>query len=382
MSQMEQSGSAHPLFQMSFEDDVVVSAPPQEGDDQIEERVESLLGEQGAGLLTPDPPTPPAQPPAAEAAPAEPGEMSQHALLALSYQKTHGLIPDTEEIPKDLTAEGLQELLVKTKSGVEQKSAEEWEKERIESVKAQLEAQGITKKDFELLAHLKSGGNPVAVSRYEELRQWATDAPEDDDDKLETIRFAAELTGQKKEFVDAYIDANLTTAHEIETAFKEAQKTIEAAAEKVLAEDKQRLADAVEKQRKDWETFESSVKTTASKGFKGIQLNKAEQQQLVDYMTKRTVAVDVVENGQKVRKLITPYQDFGRKLLKDVEENMAFAYYSMKGSVGMINAAAETANDKFLAASLAAASKNKGSGTLSSQEDVATGEILTQIGFS
>lgn len=386
MSQMEQqNGSAHPLFQMEFQPEPDEQGVSNATAEEIDNRVEALLGDQGIG--DPAEAAPPA-PPATPSPPAEGSDdidmdgYSQHALLALSYQKTEKLIPEDVEIPKDLSADGLADFLAKAKAGKQEVNDKEWEAARIESIKNQLEAQGITKKDFELLAHLKSGGSPVAVSRYEELRQWATEPAADNDEKFETIRYAAELSGQKKEFVEAYIAQNLVSQNEIDEAFTEAQRMIGEVAEKELEADKQRLKAEQERQVETWQKFENDVKATVTKGFKSISINTVEQQELIDFMTKRSVPVDVIENGQRVRKLITPYQEFGRKLQRDMEENVAFAYHAMKGAAGMINVATKAARDSFTAAALSKVKQpTSPSGNGVPSADGVDGEILMQVGF-
>jgi hypothetical protein len=352
---------------------------------EIDNRVDALLGDQGIG----DPPA--AEPPAADAVtpsvPASGGDAidtdgySPHALLALSYQKVEKLIPEDVQVPKDLTADGLADFLAQAKAGKSEEDAKAWEAARIESIKAQLEQQGITKKDFELLAHLKAGGSPVAVSRYEELNRWATEPAEDNDEKFETIRFAAELNGQKKEYVDAYIAQNLISQNEIDEAFAASQKLISEHAERELEADRERMRIEQERRVEDWQQFENAVKGTVTKGFKSITISKPEQQELIDFMTKRSVPIDVIENGQKVRKMITPYQEFGRKLQKDMEENVAFAYHAMKGANGMINAATKAARDSFVDASIEALKNRSTSAAAPTSSGDVDGEILMQVGF-
>lgn len=387
--EQQQGGSAHPLFQMTFESEEKNFNPAsQENADEIDETVESILADQGNGEIT-SAGDPPANPPAEQADTttttndADVDGFSQSALVALSYQKTHQKIGADVEIPKDLTPDGLIDMLVAAKAGQERERDETWEKERMASVIAQLEEKGVSKKDFELLAHLKRGGSGQVVSRYHELKEWATDKVETEEEMLETIKFAAELAGQKAEYVDAYIASNLVDPAEIKKAFDEAQKSIDAVAEKELEADQERVRQGEQAKKDQWSSFENSVKATVAKPVKGITLTKADQEDVIDFMTKKSVVKDIVVNGRKVRKEITPYQEFGMNLQKNIEENVLFAYYAMKGSVGMVNAANQAANDKFLAAASAQASnKTTGSKTVAQQAiDDAEGEVLTTIGF-
>ncbi len=384
--------SAHPLFNMDVDDDENVGLDDSnESADQIDNAVDEMMadadlpGAQKEGTETPEIGTPPVKETTAVANTDDDVDTegySQEALTALFYQRSKGIIAADVVIPKDLDADGMLDLLTAAKAKAEEIKEEEKVAQLVESAKNKLAAEGISKKDFELLAHLKAGGSGAAVSRYLDLKSWATDVPADEEEKLEVIKFAAELAGQKAEYVDAWIATNLVEPEEIDKALVEAQKTIDALAEKELAADKDRMQQAEKSKLEQWSSFENNVRTFAEKGFRGIKISKADQLELVDYMTKKSIPTDVVRNGQKVRELITPYQAFGKKLQKDIEENMAFAYYSMKGSAGMVNAASQTANDKFLAAAAAAARKDIGGKKSSDQQmEEAEGELLTTMKF-
>lgn len=385
------NASPHPLFNMEVGDEENLdTGSSEESGDQIDDAVNEMMadadlpGARKEGDETPNIGAPPAEEkPAAAATDSDDlSGYSQEALTALFYQQSRGIIAKDVVIPKDLDADGMLELLTSAKASAETVKEEEKVARLVELAKNKLEAEGISKKDFELLQHLKGGGSGAAVSRYLDLKSWATDVPANEEEKLEVIKFAAELAGQKPEYVDAWIAQNLVEPEEIDKALVEAQKTIDALAEKELEADKDRMQQVEKSKQEQWTSFETNVRTFAEKGFRGIKLSKADQLELVDYMTKKSIPTDVVKNGQKVRELITPYQAFGKKLQKDIEENMAFAYYSMKGSAGMVNAASQTANDKFLAAAAAAAQKNTGGKKSSEQQmDEAEGELLTSISF-
>lgn len=381
------NASSHPLFNMEFEDDTDVNIPgSEESAEEVDKRVDALLADQG--IVDPETEQTTTAPAATVADPStttgdpEIDGYSQPALTALFFQKSHGTIGADVVIPKDLTPDGLQDLLIAGKVAKEQVSEEEKTKQLAENVKARLAAEGLTKEDFEMLAHLKRGGSGEVVSRYMELKEMATEKVETEEEMLETIKFAAELAGQKPEYVDAYIANNLMDPEEIKKAFVEAQKTIGAEADRQYQADRQRIEQVAKAEEERWTSFTAKVKELVPKGVKGITFSKADQEELIDYMTNKKINVDVMVKGQKVRKPITAYEEFGRKLQKDMEENIAFAYYSMKGSAGMVNAASQTANDKFLAA--AASQHNKTLGARKAAQPVMDdleGEIVTSMRF-
>lgn len=372
METNEAQNDIHPLFGMDFTTGGVPDEP-----------------EEGSGILentqtdppesnTPTPPDPPASPASPDI---NTQDYSEHALVALSYQQEHGLVGKDVEIPKDLEAKDMLKILAEAYFEQNEGEKEKWIADRVEAVKAHLATEGVSPEDFAYLAHLKTGGDPNMVARHLELSEYANEVMEDDEDRLERIRYAAELAGQKKEFVEAWITTNLIDSRDIKKADEEAVKTIAAVAEKELKADQARVQQEQAKVQQDWNNYVSVVYKNVETGVKGIKMSKTDQKELVDYMTVKSVTADVVVNGKKVRTKITPYQDFKNKLESSPEKDVAFAYWSLKGDVGLVNAAYNTSKDRFIAAANSRRGVQAQTAETTSMEQEVEGEILMQIGF-
>lgn len=380
----ERQSDVHPLFaSMDFEVEDKQTPALEEDAEEIDNAVEELLEDQDLpeeGTENVPVPAKKSGVTAATQDDSDLSEMSQDALVALAYQ-AKGKIAADVVIPKDLELEGLQDLLLAAKVTKESKTEEELVLARSEAVKAKLEEDGVSKQDFAFLAHLKAGGNPAVVARHIELSDYANDALEDEADMLDRVRFAAKLSGQEDKFIEAYIANSLIEEEDIKEADKAAQQTILRVANIEFARDKERMNAEGQAKVKELQAYEATVTQTIEKGFLGLKLNAADKQNLKEYMTKPSIATDIVENGKKVRKLLTPYEVFKLNLPKNSEHDAAFALWGMKGPAGMVNVAVNTGNDKFLAAA-AARQDGKGAGSKARVPELEDdGRLLTTMRF-
>ncbi len=381
----------HPLFTMDFDygsstDEGSTKVDPE----SIDKNVEKLLADHlDTGIAAtskdkaPDPPAvvPPAPTVSDPAAPKTDDDVqgaSQHALLALSYQKTHKAIAEDVVIPKDLTAEGLQDLLVTSRLKGEEKKVDDL----VALAKERLAKDGLNEERMKMLAHLENGGDPNVVSRYVELNKWANDDLKDEEDMLETIRFDAELRGQKSEFVEAYIANNLVENPEaLKKAAEDAQVSIGEVAKQEFERDKERRQLEIKQENDNWTAFTSGVKTIVKQGFNGIKLPASEEADLINYMTVKNQTLDIIKDGKPKRIPVTQYEFDGQELKKASEKNVLFAYQLMKGDKAIVNEANRTAHDKFLAAASEQAKEENNKKPLAKIPANSTGELVMAVEF-
>lgn len=305
---------------------------------------------------------------------------SKYSIGALSF-KEDGLIPAEWDVPKDLDKEGFNNLLIKAVTKRDEEAEAALIAEREAAAKTQLEEKGLTEERLNYIMHLESGGNPYVVQKYHQLQQLAKVELGTEERMLQMIRYVAGLENQDPDLVDAYI-GGLTDTEKMAEAAKRYQAKLLPLAEKELEADKARVADEIAEQEKADKDYDESLVKIIREGFFGLKLPKQEQEELIDYTTKRSVATTIDTPKGKKRVMITPFEAFGQELQKNPAKNVLIAYRSMKGVEGLANAAHKAANDKFIDALIPTASRKEKPETKQPQMSRQTSDYLMKMDFS
>jgi hypothetical protein len=275
---------------------------------------------------------------------------SNAALLALSFQKTKGLLPEELEIKKDLSAEELQDLLLEAAEKKLKGDDESYIQKREEEARQLLEAKGMTDAHLTYIQQIINGADPQIVSRVAQYRSWADAELESEEEYEAAIRAGLRLqlnnNPNAEDLIEAYMDKNVKDK-DVEILKEHANKFqgyIGQVADYLEEQDNQRVQAERAAQEQQKVQFATDIEKQLQTGFYGIELKKPKQKELHDYMTKETV---VVEIGGVKRKVTQEQADI-IKDRADMQKRAFEAYQRMTGFNKIANAAHQTAQDKFL----------------------------------
>lgn len=281
---------------------------------------------------------------------------SQAALYALSLQKTDGFFPDDIEIKKDLTA---AELKVLIKENAIRESEEEKEKrlqEVEEEAKARLAEKGLTDSHYAYIQQIINGGDPQVVSKVAQFRSWSEFEPSTEEEMEAVVRAGLKIkygAGEAEaKMIDSHIKNDLSDSEALAAAAKEQQAYIAQVADYLEEQDKLRVKNLREQELQEEKKYATEVEKQVKSGFYGLNLKKSEQQELIDYMTKKNVVIDIDTPNGKVRQKVTQEEADRIRDRADLGKRAYEAYQRKIGYDKVVNKLVDVANttstDKYL----------------------------------
>jgi hypothetical protein len=283
-------------------------------------------------------------------------DYSNWAKLALSYQQVDGKIPADVEIKKDMTADELKDLIYQTAAQQREEDLERHLKEKEEAERTRLAEKGLTDEYYAYLQQILAGGDPKVVTKVAQIRSYA-EAEVETDEELEAVVKAGLIvrhgnSPETLEMIESHVKNTLTDTDKLKAAAKSQQEYLANVAQHLEEQDKQRVKALREEHEAKEAQFAKDVATQVKSGIYGLNLTKQEQQELIDYMTKKTETVDIqTPNGVK-REKVTKEQADKMKHSSDIQRRVYEANARRVGYEKVVNKITDTVNkndaDKFL----------------------------------
>jgi hypothetical protein len=281
----------------------------------------------------------------------EPKGYSTAALFAESFKKEKGLFAD-KEIKKDLSPEELQEMLLEAAVNLREEDKEKYLQEREEAERQRLLEKGLTDDHLTYIQQIINGADPQIVSKVAQYRAWSEAELEGEDEMEAAIRAGLRLqlsnNPNADDLIEAYREKNVTGkgTDALQEQSAKFQEYIGQVADYLQNQDNQRLDAQRARAREAEERFANDTQKQIESGVYGIEWRKPEQKKLHDYMTKKSVVVDI--NGRKEK--VTQEQADMIRDRQDMSKRVFEAYQRMTGFTKLTNAATSTAQNKFLKA--------------------------------
>lgn len=296
-----------------------------------------------------------------------PVERSTWSNLLYSMKEVDKVLPETLEIPNDLTPEQMKTLLMETidKEVMEKRAPD------LDSLKQQefnkLIEKGYTADQIErglfYSEHLQSGGSEEVVSRHSYLDLLANVEPANESEELQIIRQFQALRGQDPELVETSLQAHFVSKEgedmedDNEAIAEKRKKAVDAAQQGIarirdveFEQDKTRAKAAKESAEQAKLEDRKSLEKTIDSGFMGTKLNKQEadkfKKDIFDVASYRDI-----QTPQGVKRIPeTAEAKAWREVMSNPEKRLTFAYLALNGVESVINNATRKASDSFLKA--------------------------------
>ncbi len=308
-----------------------------------------------------EPTTPAADTTAPVVVPQDPATEPQRTAwsnLLLSFKEVDKALPDTLEIPDDLTAEGMKALLYKTLKeqalaevtpDAEKLSAQEYNK---------LIEKGYTAEQIEnalfLSENISQGVQPSAVQRYNYLKSLSEYELSNEGEELQLLRiYLSDLRGQDPEIVETHLTTKLAgeaNAAARKQAVTDAQKNIVDLRESEFIAEQEAAKEAREQSKLDRKRENDNLAQVIDSGFMGIKLQPEEAAKFKKAMFEIDSYRDI-QTPQGVQRIPeTAEAKAWRAIMADPAKRVAFAYIAINGIEKLTNTAVIKTSDNFIKA--------------------------------
>lgn len=280
---------------------------------------------------------------ASGAAVVETGKEPSPGYKLATFFKKDGFLPGDLEVPEDIDADGLKELVKKTLSSTVEQPSEEVIAAREAEIEELYKQEGLSDAEIEAFKYWRRGLSPETVVTHAQYHELADYEPENNEEKLAIIAEAYKLHNQP-DVVDRLLDG-LQDEDEIDSELFKSRKILKKHGDELLDTAKKQFEEQLEQQRKQDAKIRKDILSAVKATSFPVQLSEDAAEDLADYVSKKDQVI-VLPNNKRVQ-VARIYSDM-EKIAEDPDKLALVAYIVKEGVQAFANTVVENAGTDFI----------------------------------